>query len=368
SLWGSTGLSGSSLHPRMKTLFDALFPSVDGIWTTSKISRGENSKFKKHFIKQYGVQYTKNRKKFVDVECQMTQQLLNSRGNHSPCVKASHLVPYWCAALMTVFGVRTDDINNARNSLLLCSAIEEAFDQLQLCFIVTLQGNFQSVVLNPALPSKKTFSSIDRQNLHLPSGLQPYRQVLSVHAHKAHHEAFGLGWIDQNQLNTFIDYHTLSQDPTPGADNNWPSQPGLPDRKDMETRDERFERGVYLGYSTPALASDYVARVRDDTDWDEKVQDEAVRGDEENPLWQSALMRFSWRKPRKREFVVSRKGNIHFQANTQANTQANNNNMPKKGRRTTTTTTPSEPDNDCGWGYNAEGKPITIDEWNQGND
>lgn len=85
---------------------------------------------------------------------------------------------------MTVFGVRTDDINNARNGLLLCSAIEEAFDQLQLCFIVTLQGNFQMVVLNPALlplpalPSKKTFASIDRQNLHLPSGLQPYRWVI----------------------------------------------------------------------------------------------------------------------------------------------------------------------------------------------
>ncbi|PRP76307.1 hypothetical protein PROFUN_14413 [Planoprotostelium fungivorum] len=92
---------------------------------------------------------------------------------------------------------------------------------------------------------------------------------------------------------------------------------GLPDRKDMETRDKRFE---------------------DDTDRDEKVQDEAVRGDEENPLWQSALMRISWRKRRKREFVVS------------PNTQANNNNMPKKGRRTTTTTTPSEPDNNCGWG------------------
>ncbi|PRP75411.1 hypothetical protein PROFUN_15481 [Planoprotostelium fungivorum] len=93
---------------------------------------------------------------------------------------------------------------------------------------------------------------------------------------------------------------------------------------------------------------DYVARVWDDTDWDEKVQNEAVWGDEENPLWQSALMRISWQKRR--------------------NTQANNNNVPKKGRRTTTTTTPSEPDNDCGWGYNGEGKPITIDEWNQGND
>ncbi|PRP80286.1 hypothetical protein PROFUN_11764 [Planoprotostelium fungivorum] len=80
-----------------------------------------NAPFKEDLIQYWAVETSKKK-----IQCQVTGQR-HPRGQ----VRASHLLPHSCAISLPLFGLTTDDIDNPRNSLLLCEEIEKAFDRME---------------------------------------------------------------------------------------------------------------------------------------------------------------------------------------------------------------------------------------------
>jgi hypothetical protein len=120
-----------------------------------------------------------------DLFCQVTGQLFEPKH-----LTAAHLWPFAKHQFAAEVGLTSDDvISNPRNGLLMCSAIENAFDRKQVCFIFDPQTGLCFCVLDSkireqvATPDGVTFSELDGRELYCGVNKRlPFRRVLSTHA------------------------------------------------------------------------------------------------------------------------------------------------------------------------------------------
>jgi len=162
---------------------------------------------------------------------------------------ASHIWPHATHGedLDTYFDLNPiTDLNSARNGLLLCDAIEKAFDHFRVCFIydenTQPHPELSLFVLDPSLLNKLvdpprgthgtqnyyaghpnvTFADINYRTLQVPvvggSPRFPFRRILRVHARGAAQIALEAKWIDQFTHDLLMNYVQGSPD-APDPDN-----------------------------------------------------------------------------------------------------------------------------------------------------
>jgi hypothetical protein len=139
----------------------------------------------------------------------------------------AHLVKHSCPQLMELYGLRSGEIDNPRNGLLLLDSIEKAFDRMDVCFLYDpIKQILVFKVLNPQLRDKdllpprnrsnrhcstvegRTFQEVDGHQLILPFDKYPYRRILSVHAKFAYARALENEWIKNDE--TLESYFNIS--------------------------------------------------------------------------------------------------------------------------------------------------------------
>jgi hypothetical protein len=119
-------------------------------------------------------------------------------------VKAAHIWPHSKGGeALLEFGLEPTDLHDARNGLLLCNAIEEAFDRKRVCFQYNgLDRTLRFLVLDPTLLEKvadggkgsTTFGNLHGRLLQFPEDRPPFRRLLYAHAHFAMISAKGKNW------------------------------------------------------------------------------------------------------------------------------------------------------------------------------
>jgi predicted restriction endonuclease len=137
-------------------------------------------------------------------------------------LKAAHIWPHKTGGRdLDQFGLTPADVHKARNGLLLCNAIEEAFDRKRVCFQYNgLDKTFRFWVLDPALLDETvgdkewatTFRDLHERQLLFPEDRPPFRRLLYWHAHCS------MRWAKRNKWSTegsevLVDLQMLS----PGA-------------------------------------------------------------------------------------------------------------------------------------------------------
>jgi len=209
-------------------------------WPRPSRTPAESADFKNSLINYYdrGVQGSN------DVRCMILDQPV-----HRDWCTASHLWPHATHGedLDTYFGLNPrNDLNSARNGLLLCDAIEKAFDRFGVCFIYdpnTLPHPELSLfVLDPSLLNKAvdpprgtpgtqnyypghagvTFADVNYRTLQLPvvnnAPHYPFRRILRLHARGSAQIALEAKWIDQFTHDLLMTYVQGSPD-APEPDN-----------------------------------------------------------------------------------------------------------------------------------------------------
>jgi hypothetical protein len=135
---------------------------------------------------------------------------------------AAHIWPYKTSGRdLDAFGLCPSDVQHARNGLLLCNAIEQAFDRKRVCFQYNgLDKTFRFWVLDPALLMEKvdgkegstTFKDLHERQLLFPEDRPPFRRLLYWHSHCSIRWAKKNGWnIEGSEI--LVDLQMLS----PGA-------------------------------------------------------------------------------------------------------------------------------------------------------
>jgi hypothetical protein len=99
------------------------------VGTSSKRSKEEQESFKCDLISYYQRQHPTDNKL---LKCMVLYDFFPRH-----LVIASHIWKYCTRGKrLEEFGLKEDDLNNPRNGLLMCGAIEQAFDIKRLCFLV----------------------------------------------------------------------------------------------------------------------------------------------------------------------------------------------------------------------------------------
>lgn len=178
-------------------------------WHSNNGTETENRQFKDSLANYYQCSVPSG----SDLKCMVTNRYYPRNE-----VCACHLVKRATQGdTMHLYGL-PPDINNPRNGILMLEPIEQAFDQKEICFLYdSLTNELKVKVLNPLLvtepltalnPRKTypmTYGDIDGLTLQLPTGIFPYRRVLSMHAKFAYSQALNMGWIaDSETLNTYF--------------------------------------------------------------------------------------------------------------------------------------------------------------------
>jgi len=187
-------------------IFNLIIPNARIFWNPSKLSREDNAPFKQALIDYWRVNTSRKR-----IQCQITGIML-PRGQ----VRASHILPHSCSLSLPLFGLATDDINDPRNGLLLCEEIEQAFDNLEVCF-VWANPQIRFIVLDKrklwnqpvAQSTTITFGNVHNKSL-ITNGQTLCRRLLGYHAWVAHDLALERGWIQREDWEDFEVFHDLS--------------------------------------------------------------------------------------------------------------------------------------------------------------
>lgn len=156
--------------------------SETNFWTPSKITESNNDTMRNTLKIYLKFNYSKTK-------CMVTGQW----GNGEQVVGA-HIIPRSVNTVEVnrVLGYTSDDINHARNGLLLAKGIEEAFDRMQISFIKTnpLHDKLymkiwdESVLDNPIWKgSKLTIRNFQNNPLSLGRH-NPFKRGLSYHAYR----------------------------------------------------------------------------------------------------------------------------------------------------------------------------------------
>jgi hypothetical protein len=181
------------------------------VWTPSKRSKQDQEDFKLKLITFYQRQDPDNSKNLF---C----QVLN-RSYPRAQVRAAHIWP--CSAGgddLQEFNLQKNDLWSARNGLLLCERLQQAFDEKHACFVYdSFKQQLFLRVLNPYImdeyvtPSTSLrFRDINHWLLHCPSGSLPFRRLLSYHAKRSFENALNFRWIVQNEFDEFRTFYDLS--------------------------------------------------------------------------------------------------------------------------------------------------------------
>lgn len=126
------------------------------------------------------------------MKCQILDQYINHAAAQNTII-AAHI---WKASTrgkdLEEFGLREDDVNNARNGLFLTKGIEDAFDNQQICFLYhTIKEQLflwvaDSRILDETIEGSnppKAFADVHQRPLCCPDKNRlPFRRLLSWHA------------------------------------------------------------------------------------------------------------------------------------------------------------------------------------------
>jgi hypothetical protein len=170
----------------------------------SKRTKVRDPAFKRRLVEFYDCADKKDSKKLF---CQVL-----GRSYGSENVIGSHIWKHETKGEgLEDFGIAATEIDSARNGLIMCKGVEEAFDCLRVCFLYDFTK--QALVLHVAdaelknrlvMPSQSlTFGDVDGSMLRCPTGKLPYRRLLSWHAYCVL-EKF-------NKLDNFTPFHRLSE-------------------------------------------------------------------------------------------------------------------------------------------------------------
>ena len=183
------------------------------IWTESKRTKVEQSDFKEALVTYYERNHP-SEQNFL--KCMVMNRFFSRE-----TVIASHIWKYSTNGRgLEEFGLPESSVSEARNGLLLCKNIEQAFDTKRLCFLIDrLRPTiFYLKVLDPSLldafvvseSNGKTFRRIDGATLQFPENRYPYRRILDFHAKCSYRIAISRRWLQANE--TFSDFFDLSID------------------------------------------------------------------------------------------------------------------------------------------------------------
>ena len=193
-------------------------------WTSSKRSREESTDFKNNLITFYDCAHPTDPNQ---IKCMVLNQYFPKS-----TVIASHIWKFCTEGDgLTEFKLEPADLNSNRNGLLLCDAIEKAFDVKGLCFLIDRIRSEELFikVLDPKLKTKSvlpptvpptpspTFNDIDGYQLHCPFTYPsdpslgknlPFRRILDFHAKCSYEKAINKGWVAPSE--TFDDFFDMS--------------------------------------------------------------------------------------------------------------------------------------------------------------
>lgn len=185
-----------------------LYGRADVWFTRSHSSGSSNSQRSSKFRRKVEVHYNLNK-------CMITGMTGEGR-----TLKAAHIWPRSQSRHPELVGYRLteEDVDSARNGLLLLATIEDAFDCKRLCFFYNfLKMEFQLQILDPDLleeeyaPGKK-FSELQGRALNF-NGRKPtegpFRRLLGHHTKVAIANAHELEWIDETQFEGYKDFSHL---------------------------------------------------------------------------------------------------------------------------------------------------------------
>jgi hypothetical protein len=183
-------------------------------WTSSKRTRVEQNDFKESLISYYQCAHSTDSKV---VKCMVLNSFFPRH-----LVKASHIWKYCTEGEgLKEFGLQPSDLNNPRNGILMCEAIEEAFDVKQLCFLIdrihsddlfikVLDRNLLDTAQSPIVCQGSTMRlcDINGWKLQCPTEFLPFRRILDFHAKCSYEKAINKGWLASSS--TFTDFFDMS--------------------------------------------------------------------------------------------------------------------------------------------------------------
>ena len=184
------------------------------IWEDSKRSKVEQADFKENLINYYQHQHPSDPNL---LRCMVLDDFFPRN-----LVIASHIWKYSTNGRgLDEFGLLEENLSSARNGILMCRKIEEAFDIKRLCFLVDRinTNNLVLKVLDPILLSSTspevipgysplTFRDVDGYSLKHPVKNIPFRRILDFHAKLSYKNAINLRWLAPNS--TFDDFFNMS--------------------------------------------------------------------------------------------------------------------------------------------------------------
>lgn len=203
-------------------------------WTPSKRSRDEDRAFKERLITHYecapigsaGGARASSASSAGEDEKKVRCMLVNDYFSSAE-VRGSHI---WKRAThgkgLAMFGLAERDVHSERNGLLLCVAIEQAFDTKRLCFLYDpLARRTVLRVLDPDLldkqvyPSSQRFRDIDGRALVFNRSSStvtnpprcPFRRLLHWHAKLSVDHALSMGWLATDDVDDIDTRFELSE-------------------------------------------------------------------------------------------------------------------------------------------------------------
>lgn len=183
-------------------------------WYSDNRTKEENREFKENLLGYYMRCHDSDENL---VRCMVTDKYLRR-----DMVIGSHI---WKRSTiyrgdeLRAFGLEISDRGSPRNGLLMCQAIEQAFDVLRVTFLYNpLDKRFYFKTLDPSLlddvaaPSDLKFSQLnDKSFLHYPDDRQPFKRLLIWHAKCAIDKALDLGWIHGDEYDNYQVLNDISQ-------------------------------------------------------------------------------------------------------------------------------------------------------------
>jgi len=95
-------------------------------WSVSKRSTGEQQEFRKKLLTYYECEDNQNHPS--QTRCMLLNEWIQKD------VIAAHILPYKSVDHLNSVGLKTPDIMNERNGMMLYKTLEKAFDELEVCF------------------------------------------------------------------------------------------------------------------------------------------------------------------------------------------------------------------------------------------
>lgn len=194
-----TGSHGSLSEENLANTFIQTVPCATSPWKTPLDALMRQSNLRTLAVLHSGYCEERKHGAILEARCQLTGII----GDRTKVAKAYLLSQNAPAHFFAEYKV---DIHGARNMIMLSSNIKEAFDNLELCFLVDPNhpGRFVLRIWREKTRHKLLFESdkVDRtigqfegQAIEFEGNEMPHTNVLSLHAQSSYTEAKKQGWI-----------------------------------------------------------------------------------------------------------------------------------------------------------------------------